>query len=105
LATISRAWGLTGGIKGHIIGTVLLTFVLLIICYMIVGAVGGVLAVVSHIPFAAPLIQVIGQIAFYPLLPIVFTLLYYDARIRKEGFDIQLMAQQVAGGATPQPAV
>ena len=26
------------------------------------------------------------------------TLLYYDLRIRKEGYDIELMAQQIGGG-------
>ena len=37
-----------------------------------------------------------GQILLQPLLFTIFTLFYYDQRIRKEGYDIELMAQQVA---------
>ena len=36
----------------------------------------------------------IGQILVLPLQLIIFTLLYYDLRIRKEGYDLELMAQQ-----------
>jgi hypothetical protein len=32
----------------------------------------------------------------YPLLGIAETLIYYDVRIRKEGFDIEMMAAQAA---------
>jgi hypothetical protein len=38
------------------------------------------------------------------LAPIMSTLLYYDARIRNEGYDIELMARSVGGAAAPAPA-
>ena len=37
------------------------------------------------------------RIFLYPLIPIVQTLLYYDARIRKEGYDLELMAEGLGG--------
>ncbi len=42
----------------------------------------------------------IVSIIAYPLVPITATLLYYDVRIRREGFDIEFMS---AGLATPTP--
>ena len=35
-----------------------------------------------------------------PLLTIALTLLYYDERVRKEGFDLQLMITNLEGGAS-----
>ncbi len=43
-----------------------------------------------HVYFA------IGLIISYPLLFSVYTLLYYDLRIRKEGYDLEVLAQQAA---------
>jgi len=34
---------------------------------------------------------------YYPLLTCVFTLFYYDLRVRKEGFDVELLATQLGG--------
>ncbi|HEX9441757.1 MAG TPA: hypothetical protein VF909_18860, partial [Roseiflexaceae bacterium] len=36
----------------------------------------------------------IGLIVGLPLLFSIYTLLYYDLRVRKEGYDIEVMAQQ-----------
>ena len=36
-----------------------------------------------------------------PLLSIPFTLLYYDSRIRTEGFDLEMMAQNLGGAPSP----
>jgi hypothetical protein len=41
----------------------------------------------------------------YPLYAIAGTLIYYDVRIRKEGFDIEMMAGQAPLAAAPASAV
>ncbi len=41
----------------------------------------------------------IVRLLFYPLLTCVFTLFYYDLRVRKEGFDLEMLSGQV--GITP----
>jgi hypothetical protein len=41
----------------------------------------------------------------YPLYAIAGTLIYYDVRIRKEGFDIEMMAVQAPLAAAPASAV
>jgi hypothetical protein len=33
-----------------------------------------------------------------PLATIAMTLIYYDVRVRKEGFDLQLMMATIEGG-------
>jgi hypothetical protein len=43
----------------------------------------------------------VSMIAF-PLIPITSTLMYYDVRIRREGFDIELMSADLEG---PAPVV
>lgn len=40
-----------------------------------------------------------------PLLTIALTLLYYDQRVRKEGFDLQLMMSNLEGAAPAAAAV
>ena len=39
--------------------------------------------------------QSVSQILVSPIYMISFTLLYYDIRIRKEGFDLQVMAENL----------
>ena len=47
----------------------------------------------------ASVVNAIFRIFVYPLIAIVQTLLYYDARIRKEGYDLELMAQDLGAPA------
>jgi hypothetical protein len=47
--------------------------------------------------------QVVNVVAS-PILSVIATLLYYDARIRKEGFDIQVMAAELGTSAASPPA-
>jgi hypothetical protein len=42
-------------------------------------------------------------IFIYPLIGICTALLYYDARIRKEGFDLQVLASELEGASGPAP--
>ncbi len=38
-------------------------------------------------------------ILVYPIVPVVTTLLYYDLRIRKEGFDLELLADSLGASS------
>ena len=57
------------------------------------GGAGGAAAALRNQAIAGFVSQV-GLIISYPLLFSIYTLLYYDLRVRKEGYDIELMAQQ-----------
>jgi hypothetical protein len=44
---------------------------------------------------ALAVILALVPIVLTPLLSCVFTLLYYDLRIRREGFDLQILSQHL----------
>jgi hypothetical protein len=54
------------------------------------------------------LLDSIGQVLSAPILMIAFTLLYYDSRIRREAFDLEMMAKNLGvppgPSAPPQPS-
>ena len=43
----------------------------------------------------------VASVAVSPIYPIALTLLYYDQRIRREGFDVEWMMQ--SAGLVPAP--
>ena len=82
------------------------SFVLVLVGYLLVSIVGSVLqgVLLVIVALAAPesvianaSAQVLGytvsSVVTYPYYVTVITVLYFDQRVRKEGFDLQLMAQ------------
>jgi hypothetical protein len=62
-----------------------------------------VVAVFIGTNWAWPLLavgEIIGSLVTLPFVAIVAILLYYDGRIRHEGFDLQLMAADLARGGS-----
>jgi len=111
IGAFGRSSELSRGLKWHIFTTYLLWVCLIIVAYMIVLAIAFAVGAVARIGLpleysarVAQFVSGLGTAVLAPVLPIVGVLLYYDARIRKEGFDIELMSRSVAGAA-PIPAV
>ena len=71
-----RSWDLAKGEVWKIIGTLLLAWLIFMILYMLLVAI--LMALV------------------YPITCVVTTLLYYDIRVRREGYDLELMARDAA---------
>lgn len=107
--SMRRSKGLTQGNRGRIF-----------LVYLLIALLSWVVGIVFQFPFLvttglrafrhpaavgayALVLQAAG--AFFsasllgPLLTIAFTLIYYDQRVRKEGFDLQLMMSTLEGGA------
>jgi hypothetical protein len=105
---LSRSWELSKGLKGHICLTLFLAGVIYGVGALIVGLVANLVAGgLGHVTILSQTVNALGTSLLVPVPPLALTLLYYDARIRKEGYDIELMAQQVGGSAAttkPQPA-
>ena len=102
--SISRSWRLTKGRWWHTFGTSLLALILASIASGILSipsvliAVGG-----TGGPFTWVAQAVSSSVATVIVTPFtvgVTVLLYFDARIRKEGFDLAVMAREV-GATTP----
>lgn len=101
---LERSSALSEGLKGHVLKTLLLVWCIYFALSFAAGLFGGIAAIASDSPTLLIVVTQIFNAAFtillYPLIPIVQTLLYYDARIRKEGYDLELMAE----GLAPQAA-
>ena len=89
---MARSWELSRGYKGQVFGTVLVAFLLLLVPRIAVSTVWG-LSGGSKTSLLPVLVSAILEVAVYPYLYTVITLVYYDLRIRKEGFDLDLLAQ------------
>jgi hypothetical protein len=100
-AALSRSWELTRGSRWRIFG---LGLTLLVLLYIPVVAVTGLVAVIlpqaagerfgpaSLSTISAIAIGGVVQMFIYPLFYCVLTVTYYDLRVRKEGFDLELLA-------------
>lgn len=93
-----RSWELVSGNRGKV-------FVILLVIVAIqsfAGAAGNFALLVLEEGslaagvFSVVFLSVVGLLV-YPLQTIAITLLYYDLRIRKEGFDLDLLSQAIAG--------
>ncbi len=91
----------------------LMTTVLGFVLGMLIGVLGEVAGALGQDDFS----MMVQQIAFFlaqaasgilvnPLVMIAYTLLYYDLRVRKEGYDLELMAEEgfAPAGPTAQPS-
>ena len=94
-ASFGRSGELSRDLKLHILSALGLVFLIRIAVTI------GALIVVGVIPqqIVQHVLSTLISIVVYPLVGITDALLYYDARIRREGFDIEMMA-----GATAPPA-
>lgn len=99
-AGLRRSAQLSRALKGHVLKSLVMIYVL----YLVVIGGAAVLFAVLGNQTAIQLFSAVATILIYPFVPTVQVLLYYDARIRKEGFDIELLAQRVEGSSVPQSA-
>jgi hypothetical protein len=97
---LSRSWELTRGARWRIFG---LGITLLVLLYVPVVAITGLFALLipqSGGMFGAASLGMVMAIAvgglvqmfIYPLFYCVLTIAYYDLRVRREGFDLELLA-------------
>ena len=96
---VKRSVTLTAGHRWHVIKATLLFYILVMVVWFTAWSVVALTTrnlVVSGVVGQATIILV------FPLIPAVTALLYYDLRIRKEGYDLELMARSI-GGSLPQP--
>ena len=97
---LKRSGALVKDYFWKVLGTYLLAAIL-------VGIIGGLLGYIiglglGFLPdwLAGAVAQSITQVLTTPFLTMVIVLLYFDLRIRKEAFDLSLMAQEL--GQNPQ---
>lgn len=101
IEAFSRSSALSSGRKRHVLNTLLLVWIIYIL-------LSGCILVVTTTVKSQALGIVLGsvyQIVAYPIFGLASMLLYYDCRIRAEGFDIERMAASLGSGPTGQPGI
>jgi hypothetical protein len=100
MEALSRSRSLAKGSVGRILGTLLLAGIIVVVFQFIVGLILGlVLPSVRTNSGLTVVITSVVSIFVYPFFTVLITLLYYDLRIRKEGFDLELMAKELGAPA------
>jgi len=94
----SRSWELTRGARLKVFGTVVVAWLISVFLpQLVVSGISGVLGVAGNTslqPFFVVVASLLG-IVLAPILPCALTLLYYDLRVRREAFDLQVLSEQL----------
>jgi uncharacterized membrane protein len=104
---LARSWSLTRGSRWRMFGLIV---TMVILFYVPFAAIGGLAAMMiprgelaaggmaTGVGITAVALVGVLQLFLYPLFYCVITVAYYDLRVRKEGFDLEVLA------STLQPA-
>ena len=99
ITAFSRSGVLSRGRKGHII----LTLLLVIVIFSVLSIAVTMVAALMGNAAGSVVLQSLYTVVAYPLIGITQMILYYDTRIRAEGFDIEVMTGAL-GTPTASPA-
>jgi hypothetical protein len=103
-AALGRSWSLTKGARWKMVGIFIPLFLLLVVPMIAVTVLVGVVAAIIGLDGGGDgaAIGVLGaafagliQMLVYPLFNCALTIAYYDQRVRKEGFDLELLASRL----------
>ncbi len=99
-AALGRSWELTKGFRGKVLLTMICVGILLMVPTIAVGAIWAVIGgETGSLGLAGiEVVTSLFSILIYPFFYVVLTVIYYDLRVRKEGFDLELLASQLATG-------
>lgn len=97
-AAISRTRALSLGVTGRICKVLVLTALLIGIAVVVVSI--AVIIPFGAASLAANVLSSLFNMLIYPFFSVVTALLYYDVRVRKEGYDLELMEQDLSAQVT-----
>ncbi|MFL5618367.1 MAG: hypothetical protein ACJ79A_08240 [Gemmatimonadaceae bacterium] len=89
---ITRSRELARGQIGHVLGTMLLAWVIVLaLMFGIALALGAVASMFSLPERLSNMIVELVMVPLFPLIGVAMTMLYYDLRVRNEGADVMAM--------------
>jgi hypothetical protein len=94
-SALRRSWSLTSGFRGKIFGALFVAGLLLYIPVLALSGFAATALISGDAMVAVILLATIPallQVLIYPFFYAIFTVLYYDLRVRKEGFDLEMLA-------------
>ena len=94
---MSRSWQRTKGFRLRIVGLLFVVMVIVLIPMFALGIIGGMFGSGDSRATTVLFTAIIGVVSLIitPLLYCVLTLLYYDLRVRKEGYDLEVLASEL----------
>ena len=101
-ASLSRSWSLTSGHRARVFGSWLVASIITAIVSGISGIVLGLgFSTDTSAVLANQLLGIVGSVLTTPFMAAVVVVIYFDLRVRKEGFDLEMLANQIdaAGSA------
>ncbi len=99
--SLRRSWNLVSGRRWPVFGTILLVTILAGIAGAIVSGILGALFPDSAAGQA--LVSMLGSLVTTPFVAAATVVIYFDLRVRKEGFDLELLASQLPDGSGVAP--
>ena len=93
---LRRSWNLTKGFRWKALGLGAVSIALFLVVFLGAGLLAGILSGVLG-GLDAVLAVLAGGVSLfiYPVISCVFTLFYYDLRVRKEGFDLEMLSREL----------
>jgi hypothetical protein len=106
---LGRSFGLVKGRWWRTFGVLVVGFILAAIVSLVVQAAFTIGIVVGEGNDALVLVLsaiagIVGLAVTTPFQAALATVIYFDLRVRKEGFDLELLAQEIGGAVQPGPA-
>lgn len=107
LAALRRSYQLVKGRFWPVLGTVLLGYLLYFVVELIVDLVFGAVTFLGGgaggiVPGVVG--SVLVSVVSLPFLAVMITILYFDLRVRHEGYDLEVMAGELGHGSPPPAA-
>jgi hypothetical protein len=95
--SLGRSWALTKGSRLKIFGIFSVAFLIVFLPILVFAVLAAVVKPESVISGQAfEVLAAAMPIILTPLLSCVITLVYYDLRVRREGFDLQVLSEQLS---------
>jgi hypothetical protein len=102
-ASLTRSRQLSKGVRRKVLSTLGTPMFILMVLQVVIASIAQALPGPAAIGFV---IQQATTVLLSPIVAVIATLLYYDARIRNEGFDIEIMTKELgepSAAAAPSP--
>lgn len=105
VAALGRSFRLVKGRWWPTFGSLFVMYLLVLVISAVLGALLGAVLIASVdsevvAGVLSTIINTLSSLITLPLMASVLTVLYYDLRVRKEGFDLQLLARGVGQDAS-----
>jgi hypothetical protein len=95
-----RCWELVKGYRGKVFLVFLVIIMIQVLIQLGIGVVASLVFGLGQGSVAVSVAQRGISLLLTPMSAIAVTLLYYDFRIRKEGFDLEVLSQSIGGPAS-----